>query len=223
MSSKKLAIAVALVCLLTIGAGWIDGVATNRWGTPVDLQAAGAGIDGVAEEFGDWRMESSRPLDESAVALLQCAGNWSRTYVNVVTGESVEVSLIVGPAGPTAAHTPEICMSSRDFVKLAEPEQRVFPTSGGGEASLWHSRYQASSLDGRKLDVFYGWAYEPSDWNAPTWPRLAYAGRPLLCKVQIAVSPIDDSKPGAAAATVARFVDGFLPAVDRQLLEKRAG
>ena len=69
---------------------------------------------------------SNRPLQMSTavIEMLQCAGYISRVYVNQLTGENVRVALLLGPPGPIAVHTPEICFSAQDY-RQEESRKRV--------------------------------------------------------------------------------------------------
>ena len=73
-------------------------------------------------------------MDEDTVEMLECTGNIVRTYENQRTGEVVSVFVIVGPAGPIAVHTPEICYSSQNY-KSRDTRQQVAirgrPRAGG--------------------------------------------------------------------------------------------
>ena len=65
-------------------------------------------------------MTSARDLDAESRSQLECVGEMVRVYTNAKTGDSVTLQLILGPAGPTAVHTPEICMAQRDFTPLGD-------------------------------------------------------------------------------------------------------
>ena len=57
-------------------------------------------------------------MDEVAQEMLQSAGTVSRVYMNRRTGQRVDMFVIVGPSGPTAEHTPEVCVGGRYFTPL---------------------------------------------------------------------------------------------------------
>src|SRR6185312_7441852 len=116
-----------IVFALTAVSGAAAGVLGNRWGTPPDLRAAAVRLDRLPADLGEWRLIDESPLDESLVEMLQCIGSTNRTYHNRRSGETVHMSLIVGPPGPTSVHTPEICFSSQCYHVVAAAERRAYP------------------------------------------------------------------------------------------------
>src|SRR6185436_14608221 len=106
MNRGFLVAGLAAATLLTGAAGWIDAHLTNRWSTPDDLQVAAKRLSEVPTQVGDWQMQADTPLAPDVEKMLQCSGNFNRRYVNSKTNEVIDVAAIVGPPGPTAAHTP---------------------------------------------------------------------------------------------------------------------
>ena len=106
-------------CLLlvasTVAVGVVHGRLTQRWGVRPDMIGAARQLEKVPEVAGDWKMVSNAKLDPKAAEMLQCTGQLNRAYQNDKTGDRISVFVILGPMGPTAAHTPDICYSSRDY------------------------------------------------------------------------------------------------------------
>ena len=61
------------------------------------------------------------PIGEGAERELECAGYANRRYISNVSGQTVAVTIIVGPPGPTAVHTPKSATQAEPtkFRKLA--------------------------------------------------------------------------------------------------------
>lgn len=216
--SKALIIAVTLACIGTSAAGWVEGRLTNRWGEPDDLAAAGERVGQVPQRVGDWMLQSSEPFGDETVQMLRCAGHFSRTYENTVTGDIVRVALLVGPPGPTAVHTPEVCYSSRGQTIIQErkaiatrPEQRP-------DESLWRMVFRANDIEENRFAVLYGWAGADGQWRAAVRPRYEYGGQSLLYKIQLA-APLAESADQDAMDVCQSFLRDFLPALDATLFQ----
>ena len=99
--------ALALGVLLTLSSGVLYGKYSQRWGPPADLTGAAAQLEKLPRQLGNWKLAEERPMEDSTVEMLECAGYVNRRYVNQQSGQTVNLAIIVGPAGPTAVHTPE--------------------------------------------------------------------------------------------------------------------
>ena len=119
-TSKPLAdrarwLALGVVMSIILSTGFVYGRYSQRWGPPADLKAAAAHLETMPKNFGRWELVDEAPIAKSAVDMLECAGYVNRRYVDLDSGQSVSIAIIVGPPGPTAVHTPEICFSSRAY------------------------------------------------------------------------------------------------------------
>ncbi len=204
---KLLALAAAAFGL-TLASGAVYGRWTQRWGPPVDLQAAADQMATLPRQVGDWRMIEELPVLEAVVETLQCAGYVHRSYVHQGTGWQVNVALIVGPPGPTSVHTPEICFSSRNY-DLQEPRKKWwFKPPGGLSHSLWMSTFRSANAGSDALRVYYGWS-RGEEWLASESPRYEFGGARLLYKIQASTS-IDPAETGETRDPCQDFVESLL-------------
>ena len=120
MSRIRFILTLALVVAVTVSAVLVQGRMRHRWGPPDGVRRTAARLQEFPRDFGDWHMTSAGDLDEESRSQLECVGEMVRVYTNARTGESVSLLLILGPTGPTAAHTPEICLGQSDFATLGE-------------------------------------------------------------------------------------------------------
>jgi hypothetical protein len=170
---------------MTIAAGLVHGRFTQRWGPLPDLEAAARNLEAFPTTIGDWQLVSEEPMSETIVRTLSCAGYVNRQYVNRRSGRTVSIAIIVGPPGPTAVHTPEICFSSRNYA-IQEPRQQLTLSDSNGRAhSFWTLAFRSNTPSTDRLQVNYAW--RASDvWTASKSPRFEFAGRRLLYKLQVA-------------------------------------
>lgn len=213
--------ALGVAAVLTIVSGAVHGRLSNRWGTPADIPAVADLLTRVPAEFGPWQKESDTRLDARVEEMLECAGYVNRTYRHSTTQERVHVAILLGPPGPIAVHTPEICYSSQDYTITEKPHpvtieprgQAATPTAAGSAHTLWATTFRSNALDGAALRVYHGWS-DGGPWSAPEQPRYTMAGSPYLYKIQLA----GPSSADADTEDVGRqFLEDFLPVLQKHI------
>jgi hypothetical protein len=210
-------LAVVLVAALTIFSGVIHGRMSNRWGPSADLIAAADKLERIPRQFGDWRLKSSEELNPMTRNMLECAGYLVRQYENLQTGDMVNVTLLLGPPGPIAVHTPEICFPAHNYQARNEREAVAIPRASGGDDRFWALEYKMNDIRGGLLRVYYAWS-TGGRWAAPNDARFTYAGQPYLYKIQLSgLLP-----PGAASSAhdpCAAFLRAFVPVAGKCMIE----
>lgn len=205
---------VASFCLIAAG-GVVHGLMSNRWERPEESKAIAERLESFPLQVGKWELKSTDEMSAKTLKMLQCDGYLARTYLNGVTRETVTVAVLLGPPGPMAVHTPEICYSSRDY-SIEQPRQALeFTGSDGRSDQLWQLTLRSQDLHRHRLRVYYGWTTDGT-WQASDGPRYSFAGDPFLVKLQIAgqVSQADDS---ATPDPCLRFLKEFTPQLRRHL------
>lgn len=176
-----------------LAGGFVYGQFTHRWGGGANVDAAVQNLDNFPTAFGPWREQVSEPMEANVLETLQCSGYVNRVYINVDTGEEVRVAVIVGPAGPTAVHSPEICFSSRSYNVEEEPEKESIEGSSGTH-TFWRMKLRSRQPGGPRLIVYYAWT-DAGLWSASDAPRFEFGGSPYLLKIQLAGAPKTVGKP----------------------------
>jgi Protein of unknown function (DUF3485) len=177
-------ILLALGIGITGTAGLVCGRISQRWGPVPDLLAAAQHLKSFPSQFGDWQLLDETPIPDAVVQTLSCAGYVNRQYVHRQSGATVSVAVTVGPSGPISVHTPEICYSSRDFVVAGDRKRTTLMDPQGLPDSFWHVSFRPNGLSADQLRVYYAWSTGGA-WTAADSPRIAFAGRPLLYKLQM--------------------------------------
>jgi hypothetical protein len=172
------------------------------------LDNAGERLSRVPAQFGSWLLRDEDTLSESVLNLLGCSNHICRTYVNSETGEAVALVFLVGPAGPLAVHTPEICMTSREYENLKQSEPMDIVTEGQTH-QFFQTLFRAKTLEGQKLNVYYGWSRDGHQWEAPESPRFVLGPLPILYKLQVACAEPTVTAEGPTAAVT--FLKDLLP------------
>lgn len=213
--STWLVIGAALA--LTVAAGIVHGRLSNRWGPPGSMLKAAAQLRRIPESFGKWHLKSVRQLDDQTRNMLECAGEFVRTYVNEETGDFVEVMLIVGPPGPISEHTPEVCFSSQNYKRTRDTKRVTIEAPAGWKNELRMVDFQARDLAARITRVYYGWT-AGDRWSAPANARFEFARKPHLYKIQAAgfISPLAES---AEEDPIRDFSREFLAVTKNELVD----
>ena len=168
-----LVLVIGLLLVSTLVHGWLSG----RWYVAKDLYQAGAKLDELPKQIGAWQQVESKPLDDSVVQMLQCYGSIVREYRHDATGEQVTVALLLGPRGPIAVHTPDICYSSAGTKQIGERTRKLL-----GQHRLWVSEFAQSPSPTATFEVWYGWS-DGGNWVAAENPRFWITS--TLYKIQL--------------------------------------
>ncbi len=179
-------------------------------------------LEGVPDSFGGtrndrWRKKSTDELTPDTLAMLECTGHLSRTYENRRTGEIVHVFVIVGPAGPISAHTPELCMSAQNYTSRNQRERVAIAGKQEQDDQFWALSFKTKNVREDLLRVYYGWTASKC-WTAPDDTRFGFVGLPYLYKLQVSseMPAGTDLKTNDACR---EFLTDFLSVIRRHLLE----
>lgn len=199
-------LAVVLTAVSGLTFGWLDA----RWADTPDMAAIGSKLDDLPEHCGDWSVVEHQELAESTRELLRCYGDTLRVYVNAKSGNRLTVAVLLGPRGPIAVHTPEICYSGQGVEQQA-PRHRVEINTGGGKHELWRTDF-LSKVDGQpELEVIYAWS-DGGAWHAAEHPRFWLTNR--LYKIQLAGPPT----PAGQSSECLQFLELFIEQLKPQLV-----
>lgn len=219
-------IGVALLVVITCTAGWLQGTMTNRFGVPEDMHEGAAKLANLRKilekqsfgERGQWKMIKQSEMTNLIVETLECEGYINASFVNTeIPSLQINGFIIIGPPGPVAVHTPEICYSSQNYDITDKRERvRIFP-KGPQEDEFWGLTLRSKQVDADILRVYYSWA-NLGPWTAPDIPRITYGGGSKLYKMQLAVKLPPDAKLEQGDACQ-DFLRAFLPVVNAQLFD----
>ncbi len=195
---------------------------TNRWELKKEPSEIAERLASFPEQVGAWKLSGTEELSEIAIKLLECDGYLARTYVDENTGDVVKVAIVLGPAGPVAVHTPEICYSSREFAIEQTRQPTDLKAMDGSSDELWRLTLRSRDLHARRLRVYYGWSTDGT-WRADANPRFSFAGEPFLVKLQIA-GRISQAEETTSSDSCLRFLREFAPQLRSHLfVEHQAG
>lgn len=188
--NTKILAGTACAILMTVASGVTHGYLSNRWGPSNELQLAAAHLAKFPTDIGGWQSVEDQEMDEDTRRILDCAGYVNRRYTK--NGQQIGIAVIVGPPGPTAVHTPEICYSSREYEIHDTRTPLELESKNGKTHSFWQTKFRSKRPTGDQIEVCYGWN-DGTTWVASESPRYAFGGRRYLYKVQLAAQ-IDPRK-----------------------------
>lgn len=202
--------AMVLSVGLTLVAGILYGHYSQRWGAPADVVAAAKRLESMPMQLGPWQVAEELILDESVEEMLECSGYVNRRYVNRDSGQIVTMVITVGPPGPTAVHTPEICYSARAYKQQGRRQEVHFGEAPLTRDAFWGVTFKPSNPLASDLKVYYAWS-AGKQWEASVSPRFEFAALPMLYKIQLAGAA--ESRSSAESEDACRnFLEEFLRA-----------
>lgn len=208
VTSGWMAVAILTAIGLSGVSGVVQGISSGRWGQRESVREAAERLNNIPSSFGAWELKDLQPLSKEVEAILESPVYLAGTYINRQTGELVGAVVLAGPPGPIAVHSPDICYSSAHYEIR---DQRDVSIGGPHSADkLWQLDLLARSVDATPLRVYYGWS-AGEQWEAPSNPRVSFAGSSLLYKVQIAFDPTSDHNDGRDLGQ--RFLADYLQAI----------
>ena len=185
------------------------------------MRAAAEDLQNVPKTFGGpqsdrWQLIKTETLPDDEVEMLECTGYINRCYENRRTGEIVNVFVVIGPQGPIAAHTPEICFSSQNYTSRDTHQRTIIPTAEEQDDELWALTFKTKTVREDLLRVYYGWTTN-GRWCASDNPRFAFVGSPYLYKIQLA-SEMPAGSNLRITDTCRDFLKDFLPVLRKHLI-----
>jgi hypothetical protein len=174
------------VAILTIAPAIYSGQRGFRWGADKEVQHLAANVAAFPSEIDGWHSIADIEMEKYSKQLLNPIAYISRRYQK--SDRFAQVFVLLGPTGPTAVHSPDICFSSVAYEKLAD--RQAVPLEN--DASCWRIRFKdRKSVDGAPfLTSWYGWTSDET-LLASNSPRYEFSGRRVLLKIQITSQYLD--------------------------------
>lgn len=215
----KLAIP-AFIALVLIGiTTFYQGTMSERWNQDElarELEAASKRVDSVPLFVGDWKGVDEE-ADETQLEAAHAVGSLTREFRNVRTGEKLSFFVICGKPRHVAIHTPDDCYVASGFEMLSRPEVVEVETEDGPVTFRTTVFKKIQGDTAHHVRVYWAWN-EDGTWEAPEYPRLAYAWGPSLYKMYIISNgnssgeeASDDDNPAI------RFMKAIVPATNEAL------
>ena len=198
---KPLIVVIVLLITSAVVHGSIDG----RWSSKQDLVTQGEKLNELPETAGDWIFNQALEMNESAIRILQCHGWEQREYVHQATGQVITVAVMLGPRGPMAVHTPEVCFDSVGTTQTRDRRPESI-TTAREDHQLWSVEFADKQSSEDRFESWYGWS-DGGRFHASKLPRVWMSN--YLYKIQLS-GPVGSG----ADQPIQNFLGEFLPQLE---------
>jgi hypothetical protein len=175
---------LVMAVLLTIGPAYYHGLHSFRWGEDKQLLEMASRLENLPPEIVGWKSVKESKLSSIELAQLRPVGYVAREYSSGPLNATMFV--LVGPTGPTAAHTPDICFNSRQYRTLNERKKTPIGDAVIGKSECWLLNFESRTVDRHLMKTWYAWTID-GQWHASENPRYTFGDSRFLVKLQIAV------------------------------------
>src|SRR6266852_4737772 len=196
-------LAFALISTL-VSVGVVHGLWTNRWGAGFAGQDI-SDMEKLPLEIGPW--EGQTIEDEVTKQLRAGSNNFlSRRYVNHTDGTVACVMLTRGRPGPMVIkHLPTECYESNGYQLVVRPKRHL--TNGKVPDQFWYATFKKTTdVIPIVQRVYWSWS-ATGQWQTPENPRLTFARYPVLYKVYVVQTLVNENEPPYEGAPVHDLIE----------------
>ena len=170
--------------VMTVVPAIYDGQRTFRWGEDSYVRELADMAESLPPRIGEWQMVADLQLDETAEQMLRPIAFVNRVYKK--GNLEVQVFLLLGPTGPTAVHTPDVCFSSTTFERVSRRNRLEVHGASETPHTMWQVKFRnrRSASGAPFLTSYYGWTANGT-LTAETKPRYSFADQRHLIKLQV--------------------------------------
>ncbi len=180
--TAKTIVGFLVALTLTIYPGYFHGLKYFRWGKNERVEEIAARLKSFPEEFHGWEKVGDQKMTIAEFEMLRPIEYLSRRFKR---GESmVQLFVMLGPTGPTAVHTPDICFSSRDYSTIGSRQRLRIDSNGNSTSDCWECAFQSRNFNDVYLKSWYAWTTD-GNWQAAENPRYSFAQSSYLLKIQV--------------------------------------
>ncbi len=215
--SWTLYLPIAAAVVLMLGAGYVQGVWSERWGTFPELQVFAEQLEAIPSQIGEWKGIDAEGSDEKILEIAGAAGELVRTYRNG-NGEEVRVSIICGRLQDITYHTPDRCYPAAGFDMHGQPQHAVITLPNGEEASFFTVNFTKSEATGTHSEQGY-WSWTgDGDWIAPDNTKFAFAAQQqALYKLYVFANAPEKARQPGERDFCRDFMKVFIPVLNDAL------
>ncbi len=211
--------------VLLLGSGIVRAVQDRRFeqeagyieDCPFPLQA-------IPTTLGGWKVhgEGEQKLDELTLRITGSTDHVLRNYVDEMTGVTLSVLVLFGPAAPVVPHTPEVCYPACGFSSSDDSTDRMVKTTTGESVPFRSAVYSKSG--GRSVireEVYYsfrlGKDWSPNMGRGHKFPRK----NPGIFKVQVQRRVVEGERRDGDDP-IEQFLALLVPELERRVNEAPA-
>jgi hypothetical protein len=214
MMLRSLAFVSAAVLLFL--SGIVHGLWTNRWHSSPEVEEFASRLAVIPRTIGDWHA-TDLELTSREIEVARIDGYCYRRYENSRNHRSVQMLLVCGRAGPIAAHTPDVCFQGAGYRAVNEPTLLSLPYGPADAEAGFRTMRLAQQESAFPIEIRVYWTWSAGGpWQAPSNPRMSFAGRRALYKLYLLREKTEDHIP-PESDPCAEFLRLLLPELDSRL------
>ena len=204
--------------LLLVGSGVVRAVQSSRHAEDTGyLVECPFPLKTIPVTIGDWKMQGTETvLDDLTTRITGSTDHIIRTYVDEMTGVTLSVLVLFGPAEPVLPHTPQVCYPSSGFQAIGNPVDRDIKIDDTETARFRSSVFVKSG--GRSLirNTVYHSFLLTGPWTPNIGNEKFPRKNPGIFKVQIQRRVVDGEKLDGDEP-IEEFVQKLLPVLDTMI------
>ncbi len=176
-------------------------------------------LETISRTLGGWRSSpgGDRQLDPLTMRITGGTDHISRSYVDELTGVSLGVLVLFGPAEPVLPHTPEVCYASTGYATDRAPVGRPIGMADGSPAGFRAAVYRKAG--GRSVireEAYHSFRLD-GKWSPDAGRGRRFARRnPSIFKVQVSRRVVEGEQPGDDEP-IEQFLGLLLPEIEKRV------
>jgi hypothetical protein len=174
-----------ILAVVFAAGGAIYGLETNRWSSAEDVVKSER-FAAIGAAVGNWTGdEPTINIDEKEKTY-----TYTRRYKRR-DGRMVQASVVGGPAGFIAAHTPDVCYPGTGYQMKGDVSRAELATPSGPARTCVGDFAKHDAVGSHFMKIYWCWS-DDGHWDAPTYPRFYYARSRGLTKIYLIVPYAED-------------------------------
>jgi hypothetical protein len=213
---------MTLACVFLGASGGVRAWQDHRFATVLSqVEDSPFPLKDLPRVLGEWRAQegSETSLDPEIARVAGCSDHVIRIYTNAVTGLSLSVIILFGPAQAVHGHRPEICYPAAGYRPVKETLSRAVAT-GSGPPADFVSQVYARPKDPHQWsqEVYYSfrhgdrWSPDPGRF----WKNFRH--NPSMFKIQIQRA-VAESEQRELKNPTEQFLSLLLPEIERRVAQ----
>src|SRR5262245_35342705 len=200
----------SIIAVILLGIGVYHGLATDRWSDP-GTGSPGKRFANLPANIGDWKGENlQRDAEDDAKTSVI-----NTRFTSALTGRWVVTSLTSGRAGRVSIHNPEHCYLGSGY-KVVDSIHEETIEIGGQQQTFWTGHFEKKKPSGvESIRIYWGWTID-GRWQAPSYPRLFFAGKSKLHKLYV-IHAVPAGAEAEGASPDREFLALYLTELNRRL------
>ncbi|MFN9718484.1 MAG: exosortase-associated EpsI family protein [Planctomycetota bacterium] len=167
-----------------LASGGLDMILNRQLHNPLAIAAAAPRLTRIPTTIGAWNSTELK-VDDREIRHGRITGSLRRVYRHSENGKTATLTLLCGAAGPISVHPPTACFEGVGYSLVSGPTLTELKDVEGVPVSLNRASFRPQEAGVAEIiRVFWGWSTN-GNWDAPSNPRVAFHGEPVLFKLYV--------------------------------------